>query len=128
MITFNRWSYLKNEPNTKLNHVFLVSISFCPRKVIKNETKKLNKNGIVCSIFVIFLIFWSLEFWKHYGDLLFLSLVFTYFPIMNNSWKLKEISSTSFYCIIPPERLQSDFIFWPFSDLGRRNAFSFGDF
>ena len=128
MITFNRWSYLKNEPNTKLNHVFLVLISFCPRNAIKNETKNLNKNGIVYSIFMIFLIFWPPELRKYYGDPLFLRLVFTYFPIMNNSWKFKEISSTSFYCIIPPERLQCDFIFWCFSDLGRRNTFSFGDF
>ena len=33
---------------------------------------------------------------------LFLNLIFTYFSIMNNSGKFKEISSTSFYCIIPP--------------------------
>ena len=26
---------------------------------------------------------------------------FSYFPIMNNTGKLKEISSTSFYCVIP---------------------------
>ena len=33
----------------------------------------------------------------------FLNLIFTYVPIMNNSGKFKEISSTSFYCIIPTE-------------------------
>ena len=37
-----------------------------------------------------------------HGDPLFLNLIFTYFLIMNNSGKFKEISSTSFYCIISP--------------------------
>ena len=32
----------------------------------------------------------------------FLNLIFTYFPKMSKLEKLKEISSTSFYCIIPP--------------------------
>ena len=36
---------------------------------------------------------------------LFLNLIFTYFPVMKNSGKLKEISSASFYCIINPEVL-----------------------
>ena len=31
-----------------------------------------------------------------------LNLISMYFPIMNNPGKLKEISSTSFYCIIRP--------------------------
>ena len=35
--------------------------------------------------------------------LLFLKLIFRHFPIMNNSGKVKEISWTSFYCIIPLE-------------------------
>ena len=34
---------------------------------------------------------------------LFLNLIFTYFPLTSNSGKFKEISSTIFYCIIPPQ-------------------------
>ena len=37
---------------------------------------------------------------------LFLGLVFTYFPIMNNSGKFKEISYKSFHFIIPPSEKQ----------------------
>ena len=34
------------------------------RNIIKNETKNANKNNLVCSIFAIFLIFWTLELKK----------------------------------------------------------------
>ena len=30
----------KNEPDTKLNHIFIVKISFCARNATKNETNK----------------------------------------------------------------------------------------
>ena len=56
-------------------------MSFCAR----------NANSLICSIFVIFLIFRPLELRK-YGAPLFLNLNFTYFPIMSNSGKFKEIS------------------------------------
>ena len=53
-------------------------------------------------MFVIFLIYWSLELKKQHGVPLYINLIFTYFPIMNNSGKFKEISWTSFCYIIPP--------------------------
>ena len=75
---------------------------FLLEKRHKNETKNVKKNSLVCSIFVIFLIFWPLELRKQYGDPQFLNLIFKYFRIMKNSGKFKEISSTRSYCIIPP--------------------------
>ena len=44
----------------------------------------------------------TLELRKEHNDNLFLSLIFPQFPIMNNSGKFKEISSTSFFSITPP--------------------------
>ena len=38
---------------------------------------------------------------KYHGDPLLLDLMFRYFSITNSSGKIKEISSTSFYCIKP---------------------------
>ena len=98
--SFNRQSCSKNEPNIKLNHIFIVQISFCARNAIKNETNNVNTNSFICSIFVILLIFTPPELRKWYGDPLFLNLIFKYFPKINNSGKFKEVSSTSFYCII----------------------------
>ena len=43
----------KNEPNTKLNQILNVKISFCARNVIKNKTKNANKNNPSCLDFVI---------------------------------------------------------------------------
>ena len=48
----------KNEPDTKLNNIFIVWISFWARNAIKNETKNVNKSSAVSSIFVIVLIYW----------------------------------------------------------------------
>ena len=80
--------------------MFIVQKSFCVRNAIKNETKNVNKNSLFYLIFVIFLIFWPLELKMYHGDPVFWNLIFTYFPTMNN---FKEISLTSFYCIIPPQ-------------------------
>ena len=82
--------------------VIIVEISFCARNAIKNETKNVNQNSLFSLTFAIFWVFWPIELRKQHDDLLFLNLIFTYFFIMNNSVKLKEISSTSFYYIIPP--------------------------
>ena len=57
----------------------------------------------------MFLIFWPLELRKKHGEPWFLNLIFTYFPIMNNWGKFVEISSVSFYCIIPPEPCDTNF-------------------
>ena len=38
---------------------------------------------------------------KWHGDPLFLNLIFTYFLLMNNSGKFKELSLTSFYWALP---------------------------
>ena len=102
IIKFNRWSCSKNEPNTKLNHIFIVLISFYARNAWKNETKNANKNSLFCSIFVIYLIFWPLELRKQHGDPLYLDPIFTYVPLMNKPVKFEEIPWTSLYCILPP--------------------------
>ena len=59
----NRWSYSKNEVGAKLNHIYCVN-QLLREERHKNETKNVNKNSLVCSIFVIFLIFRPLELWK----------------------------------------------------------------
>ena len=64
IIELNRWSSSKNEPNTKLNHIFTVYIIFCARNPIKDKIKNVNKSSLFCSIFVIFLIFWPLALRK----------------------------------------------------------------
>ena len=48
---------------------------------------------------------------------LFLKLIFTYFPIMTNSGKLEEISSTSCYCIIPPFEWVIRYNIWKLTQL-----------
>ena len=58
MILLKKWA------NTKLNHIFIVLISFGARNAIKNETKNVNKNSLFCITFVIFLIFWPIELKK----------------------------------------------------------------
>ena len=68
----------------------------------KKWNQECYNNNFSSSVFVIFLIFWPLE--NSMVDP-FLNLIFTYFSIINNSGKVKEISSTSFYCIIPPSYL-----------------------
>ena len=77
---------LKNKPNTKLNHIYCVN-QFLREKRHTNETKNVNKKSLFCSFFVIFLIFWPLEL----KNPLFLNLIFTYFLLMNNSGRFKEI-------------------------------------
>ena len=56
------------------------------RNAIKNETKNAIKNSLICSNFVIFLIFWHLELRKLHREPLFLNLIFPYFPIMINKF------------------------------------------
>ena len=46
---------LKNEPNTKLNHIFK-SVFVCEKRH-KNESKNVSKNILFCSIFVTFWYF-----------------------------------------------------------------------
>ena len=58
MILFKKWA------KHKVSNIFMVQINFCARNAIKNETKNVNKNSLVCLIFVIFLIFWTLELRK----------------------------------------------------------------
>ena len=50
---------------------------------------------------LLFSLYYSFDLLTSRTEPLFLDLVFTYFPIMNNSGKFKEISSTNFCCIIP---------------------------
>ena len=92
---FNWWSCSKNQPNTKLNQILREK----RHKNWKQECKQ--KHSLLFNFCNIFDLLTS-RTQKIACDLLFLTLVFTYFPIMNNSGKFKEILSTSFYCIIPP--------------------------
>ena len=53
----------KNDPGTVKSYIYCVN-QFLREKRYKNETNNVNKNGLVCSIFVLFLIFWLLELRK----------------------------------------------------------------
>ena len=96
MILFKKWVKYKVK-----SYIYYVN-QFLPKKRHKKWNQELNKNSLFCSIYAISFIFWPLELRKKHGDPLFLNLIFTYFPLMNNSGNFKEISSTSFYCIVPP--------------------------
>ena len=83
IIQFNSWSSLKNEPSTKLNHIFIVQISFWVRNAIKHEAKNVKKKQ------------WLLFNFCNIFDLLICrtakNMIFTCFPILNNSRIFKEI-------------------------------------
>ena len=94
IIKFNRWS---------CSNWFIYCVNKLLReKVIKtwNQECKQKQSRMFgfCSVF--YLLTYRTQKW--HGDPQFLNLIFTYFPIRKNSEKYKEISSTSFYCIISP--------------------------
>ena len=72
------------------------------RNAIKNETKNVNKDSFFGSIFVISTDLLASRAEKIAWWPLFLNLILTCFPIMNNWGKFKDILLTSFYCITPP--------------------------
>ena len=87
------------------------SYIFCINLLLRGKLQKTRNQGCkqrkvslfnFCNIFN--LIFQNAENSK---NPLFINLKLTYFPIMNNSGKFKEISSTSFYYIIPPNKTNS---------------------
>ena len=101
MITFYGWSCSINEPKTKQAKK-VKSYIYCVNQFLhKKHHKKSNqeckqKQSLLFNFCNIFdLLIYGTE--KIAWWLLFLNLIFTYFPIMNNAVKFKEISLISFY-------------------------------
>ena len=67
---FNRWSCSKNEPGTKLNHIYCVN-QFLRQKHNKKWNQECKQKQSILIIFVTFLIFWPLELRKWHGKPLF---------------------------------------------------------
>ena len=59
MILFKKWAKHKVK-----SYVYYVNQFLLKKPPHKNETKNVNKNSHFCSMYVIFFIFWPLEFRK----------------------------------------------------------------
>ena len=96
---------------TKIEHtrlfLFTFFVSFFMAFLEQKLIYAINKwfNFVPVSFFeedhLLILIFLGVSAKRWPNVQVFQTIIFTYFPIMNNSRKYNEIWSTSFYCIIP---------------------------
>ena len=84
MILFRKWAKHKDKSCIYCANQFL-----CEKRHKKWGQECKQKQSLLFN-FCNILIYWSLEPRKEHGDLLFLNLIFTYFPTMNNQENLKK--------------------------------------
>ena len=90
MILSKKWA------NHKVESCIYCVNQFLREKCHKRWNQKYKQKQCLLFNFYI-LIFWPLELRKYDVEPLFLKLIFTYFSVINNSGKFKEISWTRFY-------------------------------